>query len=112
MELFWICDENSVDNTGMFSLLFSRAYTEAFSAHSRPFLLLAPPARRLGGARNGVRHRWDSWPQLTQEMFQTIWHRAQHIKLGEEGTEEVWSNGVCFPKSPLCVMEPCFPGNA
>ena len=41
--MFWICDENSVDNTGMFSLLLSSAYTE-----SRPFLLLKPPHQRVG----------------------------------------------------------------
>ena len=23
----------------------------------------------------------------------------------------VWSDGVCLPKSLLCVMEPCFPGD-
>ena len=33
-----ISAENSVDNTGMFSLLLSSAYTV-----SRPFLLLTPP---------------------------------------------------------------------
>ena len=36
--VFWICAENSVDNTGMFQLWLSRAYTV-----SRPFLLLTPP---------------------------------------------------------------------
>ena len=41
--MFWVCAENSVDNTGMFSLLLSSAYTE-----SRPFLLPTPPASRLG----------------------------------------------------------------
>jgi len=43
--MFWICDENSVDNRGMFQLLPSNAHTEP-----RPFLLLnpTPPARRLG----------------------------------------------------------------
>ena len=41
--MVWICAENSVDNTGMFSLLLSSAYTE-----SRPFLLLTPPHQRVG----------------------------------------------------------------
>jgi len=41
--MFWICAENSVDNTGMFLLLLSSAYTE-----SRPFLLLAPPCKWVG----------------------------------------------------------------
>ena len=42
--MFWICAENSVDNTGMFSFLLSSAYTEP-----RALLLLTPPASRLGG---------------------------------------------------------------
>ena len=41
--VFWICAGNSADNTGMFSLLLSSAYTE-----SRPFLLLTPPHQRGG----------------------------------------------------------------
>ena len=41
--MFWICAENSVDNSGMFSLLLSSAYTA-----SRPFLLLTPPHQRVG----------------------------------------------------------------
>ena len=41
--VFWICAENSVDNTGMFSLPLSSAYTEP-----RPFLLLTPPHQRGG----------------------------------------------------------------
>jgi len=42
--MFWICAENSVDNTEMCSLLWSRAYTESI-----PFLLLALP------------HQWAGW---------------------------------------------------
>jgi len=42
--VFWICGENSVDNTAKFQLLLSGAYIE-----SRPFLLLAPP------------HQWVGW---------------------------------------------------
>jgi len=41
--MFWICAANSVDNTGMFQFLLSRAYTE-----SRVFLLLTPPHQRAG----------------------------------------------------------------
>jgi len=39
--MFWICAENSVDNTEVFLSLLSSAYTE-----SRPFLLLAPLHQR------------------------------------------------------------------
>ena len=42
--MFWICAEKSVDdNTGMFLLLLSCAYTE-----SRPFPLLTPPHQQVG----------------------------------------------------------------
>jgi len=41
--MFWICDQNSVDNIGMFKILPSSSYTE-----SRPFLLLTPPHQQAG----------------------------------------------------------------
>ena len=54
--MFCICAENSVDDTGVFSLLLSSAYTE-----SRPFLLLTcPVSERAGGAQGaGRRHNQD-----------------------------------------------------
>ena len=45
----WICAGNSVDNTGMFSLLLSSAYTEP-----RPFLLLTHPTSEQAGGAQGV----------------------------------------------------------
>ena len=44
--MFWICDQNSIDNTGMFSLLLNSAYTE-----SRPFMFptLLSPSRYMDG---------------------------------------------------------------
>ena len=47
--MFRICAGNSVDNTGMLSLLLSSAYTE-----SGPFLLLTPPHQRVGWGAQGV----------------------------------------------------------
>lgn len=45
--LVWFCAEYSVDNTEMFPLLLSSAYTE-----SRAFPLLAPPiTKQVGGAQ-------------------------------------------------------------
>jgi len=41
--MFWICADNSVDNTMMFELLLNSAYTA-----SRPFLLLRPPHQQEG----------------------------------------------------------------
>ena len=45
-----------------------------------------PTSEEAGGARGAGRgHSRDSCPQLTPGMFQTIWRRAQHRELGEEG---------------------------
>ena len=44
-----------------------------------------PTREEAGGAQGvGRGHSWDSWPQLTKGIFQTMWRHAQHIKLGEE----------------------------
>ena len=54
-----------------------------------------------------------SWPQLTKMIFHTIWCHAQHIKLGEEegsgGGHSEWCR--LSITLPLCMMEPCFPGD-
>lgn len=57
------------------------------STELRSFLLLTPPHQpeAAQGVRKG--HSWDSWPQLTTEIFQTTWCHAEHIKLGEEEEE-------------------------
>lgn len=50
-------------------------------------------------------HSQDNCPHL--DISWTIWQHAQYIKLRkEEGREDLWSDGICVPKSPLCVMEP------
>jgi len=55
--MFWICAENSVDNTGMFSLPLNSAYTE-----SRPFCSSHhPTSKEAGGAEEAGRgHGRDS----------------------------------------------------
>lgn len=64
--IFWICDENSLENRGVFILLLSRVYTA-----SRLFLFLNPShqrggwgcPRRLGVPKEvGGRHSQDSDP--------------------------------------------------
>jgi len=45
--MFWLSAESGVANTGMLQLQLRSAYTE-----SRPFLLLTPPASRLGMHRS------------------------------------------------------------
>jgi len=77
--MFWICEENSVDNTEMFLLLLSSAYTD-----SGPFLLLTPPHHAEDTQEVGRGHSWDSWPQLTEGISHTIQRHAQHIRLGTE----------------------------
>lgn len=55
---------------------------------------------------------WDKTQagQVTQGIFHSIWHQAQHIKLGEEEKRrDIFGVGVCLPKPPLIVMGPCFP---
>ena len=96
--MFQICAENGADDTGMFSLLLSSAYTE-----SRPFPLLTPPHQRRGW---GCGRSWEGTQlgQLTPADQRDIpYHMmsyAQHIKLGEE--EGKWVTfGVmafCLPK--------------
>ena len=108
--MFWTCDENSVDNTGMFALLLSSAYTE-----SRFLLLLTPPCQRVGLACTRSWERTQSG-QLTptdQRDIPDYMTACSAIerwgKKKEEG--DVQSDGVCLPESPLHVMEPCFPGD-
>ena len=74
--MFWICTENGIDSTGIFSLLLSSAYTEL-----RPPLPVAPS------------HQWgqNSWPQLSKGVFHTIWCHAQHIKGGD-----IQSDSICL----------------
>lgn len=86
----------------MFSLLLSSACTAP-----KPFLLLTPPGRRLvvhkgfGGDTAGTADHRD----ITDHLF-----HVQLIKLGEEeGRENICSDGVCLPKSSLCVLEYCCP---
>lgn len=55
--VFWICSENSVDNTGMLYLLVSSAYTE-----STPFLPLS--SQEKGAQEIGREHSQDRWPHL------------------------------------------------
>jgi len=53
--------------------------------------------------------------QLTTADHRDIPHRVMScsaIKAGEEGGRgDIRSEGICFPKSPLNVMEPCCPGD-
>jgi len=52
--MFWISAENSVDNTGMFSLLLSSAYTAP-----GPLLVLTPRRQRGGW---GCKSIWEGTP--------------------------------------------------
>ena len=108
--MFWIWAENSVDNTEMFSLLLSSAYTEA-----RPFLLLTPPHQRLGW---GYTRSWEA-TQLGQrtptDQRDIPYHMTSCSAYRAGGRRrkggDIWSDGICLPKSPLRVTEPCFPGD-
>lgn len=55
--MFWICDETNIDNTLMFLLLQSSAYTEPGSFQP----LLLPDSEPVGGAQGAGRgHSQDS----------------------------------------------------
>jgi len=80
--MFWICAENSVDNTGMFSLLLSCAYTA-----SRPFLLLTPPHQQVS---SGCTRSWEGTQlgQLTPTDENNIPYHTMSCsacKAGERG---------------------------
>ena len=79
--MFWICAGNSVDNTGVFWLLLSSAYTE-----SRPFLLLTPPHQRVGW---GGTRSWKGTQlgQLTPTDQRAIpYHMVSCLAYKAEGT--------------------------
>ena len=110
MGLFWVCAENSVDNTRMFLLPWSSAYTEA-----RTFLLLTPPQQWGGwGAHAAGRgHSQDSWPQLAQGMFHAIRRHAQHVKLGDGGRGETFGvMAFVFPSNCYMWWSPALLGMA
>jgi len=99
--MHFICAENSVDNTGMFELLLSSAYTE-----SRLFLLLTSPHQRVGW---GCTRNWEATQlgQLTPtdqrdvpyHMMSCSAYKAPAL-YEEEGRGGVhnWSDDVCLPK--------------
>jgi len=92
----WICAENSVANTGMFSLLLSSACTAW-----RPFLLLThPTSEEAGGAQGaGGDTAGTADPNRPKE-----YSKPYDVMLGiqswgkKKDGGEVWSYGVCLPK--------------
>jgi len=99
--MFWICKENSVYNTGTIKLLLNSAYTVP-----RSFL----PHQQIGW---GYTRRWER-TQLGQLMpaspegysipYDVVFNNKNCGK--KEGLRDIWSYGVCLPKSLSCVMEP------
>lgn len=80
------------DTTGIFS------YCWAVLAQCQGLLCFSGcPNRELARGVQGVGkgHSWDSWPQLTTSIFQTIWHCAQQIKLGGEGRKGRYLEWEC-----------------
>jgi len=95
--IFWIGDENSIDNAEMFSSLLSSAYTE-----SRPLLLLTLPHRQAGW---GCTRTWEGTEpgQLTPKDQRDIPYHMMScpaIKRGQKKKEggDVWSDGICLLK--------------
>lgn len=97
--MFWICEETSVDNPGIFSLLLNGAYrVRAFSVP------------HLGGGWGCTRNWEGTWPgqlpPVSKGTFQTIWCHDQYIEPGEEGGKgDFGSKSICLQKSLLRTME-------
>lgn len=61
----------------------------------------------------GKGHSQDWWPKLTKDIFYTIWHHTQQLKLRErrrKGNNHGY--GVSLPKQPLRGLRSCFPGSS
>jgi len=103
----------TVSIIGKSSFLLSSAYTV-----SRPFLLLTPPHQRVGW---GCIRSWEGTQpgQLTPADQRDVPYRRMSCSAYKaEGrrrkgrTLSVMAfDGICLPKQPLRLMEPCFPGD-
>ena len=84
--MFWICAENSVDNTGMFLLLLSSAYSvKAFSAsHTIPPVRRLGVHKKLGGDTAGTAD--PNWPKGYSIPYDVM----LNIKLGGVGRGANW----------------------
>lgn len=98
---------SSVDNREMFSVLLNRSYTE-----SRPFVLPTPPVSSLGMHKE-LRGDTARTADPKTGTGQPMQHHVQHRKLkGRRREGQMFGVVVgCLPKSPLCMLEPCFPGD-
>lgn len=104
--MFCVCAGNSVDNSGMFSLLLNSACTGS--------RLLTPLHQQgvWGWTRicEGI-HLGQLTPSDQRDIPDHI-ASCSAYKTGKEGwREDVQSKVVFFPKTPLSVMEPCFSGD-
>lgn len=83
-------------------------YCWTMLAQSQEFFFFSPHSTSkvfVGGQNFGREHSWDSWPKGYPRS-------CSAYKPGEEeGREDVQSNVVFSPKTPLNVMEPCFSGD-
>jgi len=102
--VFRICAESSVLVTAEQCLHGIKAFSASYTT--------PPPSRlgvhkKLGGDTAGTTipvDQRDIPDHTTSCSAMKSWG-----KRGEGG--DTWSDGVCLPKQPLCVMEPCFPGD-
>lgn len=84
--MFWICDEKSVDSTGMFYLWLNGTNTE-----SRAFLSLTPPHQWAAGGAQwvGKGHSWDSQCQMAKGWRSSSHSIRRHTQRAIHGKEEV-----------------------
>lgn len=56
-----------------------------FAQHQGLFCILYHPSNvKAGRTQEAKEHIWDSQSQLTKQIFQTIWHHAEHVSQGEK----------------------------
>lgn len=90
--MFWIYDQNSVENTVMFLFLLSSTYTAPrHYSHTASLGNMPGVHKKLVGTQMG---------QLTPDHQRNIHIIQQHIHLREKNNEEkgIWSYAACTPR--------------
>lgn len=81
------------------------------SWHSTKTPCNAPEPQAGGGREVGRGHGQGRWPKATRGILHTMWCHTQPQKLGKRKEKgSFYCENVCPPKSPPCVLRPCFPG--
>lgn len=96
--MFWICDGNNADNTGMFELLLCSSYNRVKASSPSQ-----PTSEEAGGDTAGAAD-----PNPPKGYSRPLTHYAQNKKLGKEVKWDILSDHVCFLKSVRHRWRPAF----